>query len=262
MKAIKILFLCFLSFVILSSCGNNAVQPSGPKPDNSTVASDESLSQSTEKEQNEPAMKLEQSVGDGYPALIEYITLDESDWREAYAAYLEENKNDILDFHVADMNEDGIPEVVFRYNDETNDGAVLSFIDNKLQILKLFVVSGWGKAGYLEKDNQFICLQWYGHTSGTFGSVDFYLYAWTPDGYTEKRSVNRKSGYDNNNGGNGVYGQGYINGEKVDFDEFEIALAEMYELLEASTWFVMTDAGQVDDYLNYFLQWEQESTHP
>jgi len=89
-----------------------------------------------------------------------------------------------------------------------------------------------------------------GDTQGTFGSVDFFLYDWTLNGYTETMSVIRESGYDKNLDGNGEYGQGYINGEKVDFDEFEIALGKMYALLDKSAWFPMIDAGEANDYLD------------
>ena len=173
------------------------------------------------------------------------------DWREDYARYLSDA--DWLDgFYIGDINNDGIPEVVIRYN-ETNSGFILYFINDKLQVLELDVVSMWGKAGYLEKTNQIILLREYGHTYGTFGLADYSLYDWTPNGYVETRSVMRESGYAESNGETGElfedYGQGYINGEEVDFAEFETALAEMEELLEKSTWFPMTDTSDINDCL-------------
>ena len=179
-----------------------------------------------------------------------------SNWQEAYADYLNKgNYKDYYGFYIGDINSDGIPELVIRYNDFTNSGEILYFVDNKLQTLDLCVVSDWGNVGYLEEINQIVFLQWYGHTQGTFGSVDFYLYEWTPNGYSEITSVIRESGYDPHNDGSGEYGQGYINGEKVDLEEFEIVLAGMYALLEESTWFLMTDFDEVEDYSDYFLQW-------
>jgi len=72
----------------------------------------------------------------------------------------------------------------------------------------------------------------------------------------------RESGWDARADGVGdfvEYGQGFINGERVDFDEFEITLAEMYALLEKSTWFPMIAADEVENYSDYLIQWEQNS---
>ena len=78
----------------------------------------------------------------------------------------------------------------------------------------------------------------------------------TPNGYVESISVVRESGFDALCDGKGEYGQGFINRELVDFQEFEIKLAEMYTLLGESTWFPMTDANDVEDYWEYLVQWE------
>jgi len=187
--------------------------------------------------------------------------LTKPNWQEAYTDYL--NKNDLNDyygFYIRDINSDGIPEIVIRYDEYTNSGEILYFADNKLQTLNLRVISVWGDVGYLEETNQIVFLHWYGHTTGTFGSVEFFLYDWTSDGYIETHSVIRESGYAkyDDEGKSYVevsYGQGYINGDEVDFNEFEIALAEMHALLEKSTWFPMTDADEVEDYSDYFIQW-------
>ena len=179
-------------------------------------------------------------------------------WQEAYFDYL--NKEDIsyyYGFYIGDVNRDNIPEIVLRYNEFTNSGAILYFAGVELQVLELDVVSTWGNVGYLEETNQIILLQWYGHTQGTFGSVNFYLYEWTPDGYAETISVIRESGY----GITEEYGQGYINGKEVDFDDFEVILAEMYALLEKSTWFPMIAFDEVDNYSDYFTQWEMANSN-
>lgn len=180
------------------------------------------------------------------------------EWREAYAVYL--NESDFAGFYIGDINQDGFPEVVLC-NNETNSGQVCYFTDGGLQVLELWVVSSWGKVGYLEETNQIILLQWYGHTQGTFGSIDYFLYDWTQSGYIETYSLIRESGYGEHNDEMGnvvdaIYGQGYINEKEVDFDEFEAALAEMNRLLEISTWFTMVDADEVEDYSDYLMNWE------
>ena len=185
--------------------------------------------------------------------LIEEIEEIKQNWREAYAEYL--NNVDFFDgFYIGDINNDGIPEVIIRYN-ESNSGFILYFCNDKVQALELEVISLWGKAGYLEETNQIILLHWYGHTYGTFGSVDYFLYDWTSDGYVETRSVIRESGYaeDDEETGEEHYGQGYINGETVDFAVFETALTEMDALLEKSTWFPMTDTSNINDCLESLI---------
>jgi len=180
------------------------------------------------------------------------------EWRTIYANCL--NESDFSGFYVGDINNDGIPELVINQDNiadfvTTNRGCVYYFTDNILQCLELYPDSVWGKVGYLEETNQIIFLQWYGHTQATFGSVDFFLYDWTTNGYAKTISVIRESGFDEYLDGKGEYGQGYINGEEVDFDEFEIKLAEMYALLEKSIWVPMTAADEVEDYFEYLINY-------
>jgi len=189
------------------------------------------------------------------------------EWRKAYAERLD--KGDICGFYIGKINDSDFP-VLITWSDngsrdialETNSGYVYAFADGELKALELQVVSAWGKVGYLKETNQIILLQWYGHTTGTFGSVDFFLYDWTSNGYIETRSVMRESGYCDEYDADTEdylvkrYGQGYINGEEVDFEEFEIALSQMYALLEKSTWFPMTDANDEGNYLDYLINWK------
>ena len=187
--------------------------------------------------------------------------LAKPDWKEIYADYLnKENSEEYYGFYIGDMNSDSIPELAIRYDEYTNAGVILCLVDNELQVLDLGVISIWGDVGYLQETNQIIFLKWYGHTMAAFGSVEFYLYEWTSGGYTEVISVIRESGYKDDNGVEN-YEQGYINGEKVGFDEFEIALAEMYALLEKSTWFPMTDFNDIENFSDYFTQWEMDNTY-
>jgi len=194
------------------------------------------------------------------------------EWRSMYAGYLSENSGeDSYDgFYIGDINRDGVPElIVGDYNPPvlTNSGTICYLINGRLHTLDLWPISYWGMGGYLEDTNQLILLKWYGHTQGTFGSVDFFLYDWTPDGYIETYSLTRESGYggsDDSREGitEAVYAQGYINGNEVEFDEFEAALEDMYELLAESTWFPMTDYNDVADISDYLSNWQEDSLLP
>ena len=56
------------------------------------------------------------------------------------------------------------------------------------------------------------------------------------DGYAESFSMLRESGHYNSEE-DFAYGQGYINGEEVDFDTFEEKLAEMKQLVKENEYF-------------------------
>jgi hypothetical protein len=202
---------------------------------------------------------------DEIPLLQKEPVEKHGDWKEIYAEYL--NKGGFYGFYIGDISGSGFPSLVIRkddgtrlddgsYIEETNSGFVYSITDDGVQVLDLNATSVWGKAGYLEETKQIVFLRWYGHTQATFGSVEFFLYDWTPNGYVESISVVRESGFDALSDGKGEYGQGFINRELVDFQEFEMKLAEMYTLLGESTWFLMTNANDVGDYWVYLVQWE------
>ena len=198
----------------------------------------------------------------------------ETNWMRLYSGFLnyEKNLSDYSAFYLGDVNGDQIPELVLfseqfpgdaflpQNESSTNSGLVLCVVNNDLQILDLRTISTWGYSGYVEETNQIVFLKWYGHTGGTFGSVEYYLFDWTLRGYVETRSLVRESGYASYGNEDVVeeYGQGYIDGEAVAFEEFEAALAEMEELRDESTWFPMTDLDVVDDWADFFAQWELE----
>ena len=145
---------------------------------------------------------------------------------------------------------------------ETNCGSIYYFTDRGFKTLALFGTSYRGRVGYLEETNQIFYLRDFGDTTGTFGFVELFLYDWTSDGYVETRSLIRESGYCDEYDASTKqylvkeYGQGYINGKEVDFDEFEIALTEMKALWEKSTWFPMTTADEAGDYFDYLSKWK------
>ena len=174
-------------------------------------------------------------------------------WKEDYADYMK-NSGWFNGFYVGDINGDDIPELVIRYND-ANSGAILYYANHELQVLDLNILSLWEQVGCLAETGQIIFLRWYGHTYGTHGGVEFFLYDWTQDGYIETRSVIRESGYIESYRNIPEeewiehYGQGYINGEEVGFGEFETALTDMYALLERSTWFPITETFELEDFL-------------
>ena len=162
----------------------------------------------------------------------------EYDWQHAYAEYIN-NMDYYVGLYIDDINGDDIPEAVIkRYN--TYDTIVLYYTENGLAELLLETVSDWGRITYLADTKQILFSPFYGHTQGTWGYEEYYLYDWTGTEYTETFSILRESGYYYYLSEDELYeelGQAYINGEEVDNDTFEAKFAEIKELESANSYF-------------------------
>ena len=162
------------------------------------------------------------------------------EWQQAYMVYLTENWKDVYSIYVGDINDCGIPEIVVQINAFPGYATVIYYVDDSVKTLDLYYDSIWGHWGFLEETKQFIFLEFYGHTDGTFGNITNYvLYDWTEDGYVESYRIDRESGFYGFYWKDAVpeYGQAYINGEEVSNEEFEIALEAMKELSAKATGF-------------------------
>lgn len=158
----------------------------------------------------------------------------EHEWQHVFSEYI--NGQDFyMGLYVGDINGDEIPEAVIAQN-ICEWTTILYYLDGEVHALDLQTSSSWGYVRYLPETNQILFCPFYGHTWGTFGYEEYYLYDWTAEGYVESFSMFRESGYYNSEEDFG-YGQGYINGEKVDFDTFEAKLAEMKQLVEENEHF-------------------------
>lgn len=158
----------------------------------------------------------------------------EHEWQHAFAEYI--NGQDFyMGLYVGDINGDETPEAVIAQN-ICEWTTILYYLDGEVYTLDLQTSSSWGYVRYLPETNQILFCPFYGHTWGTFGYEEYYLYDWTDEGYVESFSMFRESGYYNSEEDFG-YGQGYINGEEVDFDTFEVKLAEIKRLVEENEYF-------------------------
>lgn len=158
----------------------------------------------------------------------------EHEWQHAFSEYINE-QDFYMGLYVGDINGDETPEAVIAQN-ICEWTTILYYLDEKVNTLDLQTSSSWGYVRYLPETNQILFCPFYGHTWGTFGYEEYYLYDWNDEGYVESFSMFRESGYYNSEEDFG-YGQGYINGEKVDFDTFEAKLAEMKQLVEENEYF-------------------------
>ena len=158
----------------------------------------------------------------------------EHEWQHAFAEYIN-GQEFYMGLYVGDINGDETPEAVIAQN-ICEWTTILYYLDEEVHALDLQTSSSWGYVRYLPETNQILFCPFYGHTWGTFGYEEYYLYDWTDEGYVESFSLFRESGYYNSEEDFG-YGQGYINGEGVDFYTFEAKLAEMKQLVEENEYF-------------------------
>lgn len=145
-------------------------------------------------------------------------------YQHDYAEYLNG-----LDFYqgiyIGDINYDEIPEVIIDINDY-GSYQLLYYTKDGIQMLDLETVSAWGAVTWIADTKQFIYCPFFGHTTGTWGYIEYYVFDWTGTEYKQTFSMLRESGYyvdENNN----EYGRCYINDEEIDAVTFEEKLEEI-----------------------------------
>ena len=153
-------------------------------------------------------------------------------WQHAYAQYI----NDLeyyAGLYIRDLNGDEIPEAVIDVN-TLGSAIVLYYTQEGRKELELETVSAWGSVTYIPDTGQFLYCPFYGHTTGTWGYEEYYLYDWTGKAYEQTFSMLRESGYFHDEG-NYEYGQSYIDGKKTDNKSFEDKLAEIEKLRDRNS---------------------------
>ncbi|MBD5547972.1 MAG: hypothetical protein HDQ97_11320 [Lachnospiraceae bacterium] len=153
-------------------------------------------------------------------------------WQHAYAEYINE-LGYYSGLYIDDINGDEIPEVVIDIN-TLGSTIVLYYTDSGMQELNLQTVSDWGSVTYIPDTKQFLYSPFYGHTTGTWGYKEYYLYDWTGTEYIQTFSMLRESGYywDKETY---EYGESSINGEETDNAGFEAKLTEIEKLRDENS---------------------------
>ena len=95
-------------------------------------------------------------------------------------------------------------------------------------------VSAWGSVTYIADTGQFLYCPFYGHTTGTWGYEEYYLYDWTGEEYEQTFSMLRESGYYQDEESY-EYGESFIDGKKTDNESFEKKLAEIEKLRDENS---------------------------
>ena len=233
MKKFVLLMICLL----LCSCGGRqevAVEVSKSVTVSETTEALSESSAETSSARTEPVVTETEATMETEPddeCHCEY------DWQHSYAEYI----NQLwfyYGFYIDDINGDDIPEAVISVN-PLEYTIILYYTENGLAELELATMSDWGSVGYIADTKQILFSPMRGHTTGTWGYTEEYIYDWTGTEYTETLSVLRESGYLHELDGEYYeeFGQAYINGEEVDNDTFEAKMEEIRELAKGNGYF-------------------------
>ena len=162
-----------------------------------------------------------------------------TEWQHAYSEYL--NSLDFLagGIYLGDINGDDIPEAVIEIN-PFEMTEILYFNNDGMQKLELFTISVWGSVRYIPDTKQILFMPMRGHTWGTWGYEEYYLYSWNGSDFEITSTINRESGMyfiDEEGIEHSELGQGYIDGIAVDNGTFEDKLAEFEKLRDENSYF-------------------------
>lgn len=203
MKRTALIFTA--AMLILTSC-NTAEEKTS---DDTSVSSEtsaltssetsvtEALPETTLTEQTETSA----STASATEAPIETVSSDKieekvctcpNEWQHAYSEYL--NGLDFLTggVYLGDINGDDIPEAVVEINPfEMTD--ILYFNDSGMQKLELYTTSVWGSVRYIPDTRQILFQPMRGHTWGTYGYMEYYLYGWNGSDFEVVSTLFRES---------------------------------------------------------------------
>ncbi len=245
--------LIFTAAVLILTACNNAEEKTS---DDTSISSETSALTSSETSVTDalPETTLTEntetsaSTASATEAPIETVSYDKieekvctcpNEWQHAYSEYL--NGLDFLagGVYLGDINGDDIPEAVVEINPyELTD--ILYFNDDGMQVLELWTTSVWGSVRYIPDTKQILFQSMRGHTWGTYGFTDYYLYGWNGSDFEVVSTLFRESGMyytDEDGTEHSELGQAYIDGAEVDNDTFEARLAEIQKLEQDNSYF-------------------------
>lgn len=238
--------------LILTSC-NTAEEKTS---DDISVSSETSALTSSETSETETSTALPKTTftentetsASATEAPIEMVSSDKIEEKvctcpnklqHAYSEYL--NGLDFLTggVYLGDINGDDIPEAVVEINPyELTD--ILYFNDDGMQVLELWTTSVWGSVRYIPDTMQILFQPMRGHTWGTYGYTEYYLYGWNGSDFEVVSTLFRESGMyytDEDGTEHAELGRAYIDGVEVDNDTFEARLAEIQKLEQDNSYF-------------------------
>ena len=117
---------------------------------------------------------------------------------------------------------------------------ILYFNDDGMQVLNLETTSVWGSVRYIPDTKQILLMPMRGHTQGTWGYEEYFLYSWNGSDFEVTSTIFRESGMyyiDEDGTEHSELGQAYIDGIAVDNGTFEDKLAEFEKLCDENSYF-------------------------
>lgn len=253
MKKASLIMLAAVLAVTMTSC--KAAETSGTE---TTAGSVEKLSETT-AEQTEAAVTTASetttaettSAAASETTTVETTTAETTtaetaaechcptEWQHAYSEYL--NGLDFLagGVYLGDINGDDIPEAVIEIN-PFEMTEILYFNDDGMQVLNLETTSVWGSVRYIPDTKQILLMPMRGHTQGTWGYEEYFLYSWNGSDFEVTSTIFRESGMyyiDEDGTEHSELGQAYIDGIAVDNGTFEDKLAEFEKLCDENSYF-------------------------
>ena len=244
MKRTALIFT--VAMLILTSC-NTANEETSAQTSAETTS--EAITDQTDTSETSASTTAETSVltaeqvtaaeTGSYASVKETKCTCPTEWQHAYSEYL--NNLDLLTggVYLGDINGDDIPEAVIEINPyEMTD--ILYFNDDGMQVLQLWTTSVWGSVRYIPDTMQILFQPMRGHTWGTYGYTEYYIYGWNGSDFEVVSTLFRESGIyytDEDGTEHSELGQAYINGIETDNDTFEEKLAETEKLEQDNSYF-------------------------
>ncbi|MDE6709841.1 MAG: hypothetical protein K2J76_05070 [Oscillospiraceae bacterium] len=248
MKKSALAILAAVFALSLSSCGTPAAEEQvTAKTVQTTLA--ETAAEITESETETTTTTVETTSETTETTTTvtatEKVCTCESEFQHACCEYLNGLTVLVGGAYFGDINGDDTPEAVIAIN-PFGFTEVLYENENGMRVLELETVSQWGAVQYFADTKQILFCPMVGHTTGTWGYEEYYIYDWDGLDYDISSSIFRESGYyykDEDGEEHYKFGQAYIDGKKVDNDTFEARLAEIRKLREENGYFPIIDVN-------------------
>lgn len=239
-------FLCTLTALSFASCGTPAADVQTDTAQSTTAeAAAEIIEAETETTTTEETTTTVTET--------EKVCTCESEFQHACCEYLNGMKELGGGVYYEDINGDEKPEAVISKWTSDKDTIILYSKENELGELHLEPNPNWAYVDYITDTKQILFCPFYGHTTGTWGYEEYYLWSWDGSDYIISSSILRKSGIYGVCGDveYSELGQAYIDGEEVDNDTFEVKLVEFEKLRDENDYFpiVKPDDENFESYM-------------
>lgn len=267
MKKISFTLLCTALALSLASCGAEGTETETTTESAQTAAAEVTEAETETSAETTTTSIVTTTTTEETTTTVtetEKICTCESDFQHACCEYLNELDYLTGGVYYGDINGDGKPETVVEKNNYEIT-HILYENDDGIQLLKLETVSCWGEVSYIADTKQIFFTPMRGHTTGTWGYEEHYIYDWNGTDYVVTTTFSRESGYPLTGDDGTVYSDwsdGYINGEFLEHDAFDAKLKEYEKLRDESGYFPIAYIFDREDrpnpepetYINYIKE--------